>query len=119
MSRRSTGSSVLNDLRGKRFPAFVVSPQEKDGGFSVGYPQFYFGIGNGDTHDEALEDAKFILAYGLHCATDGPVPEPATIDEAKKLAEGILLADLDLTANDVEWITVEVDPDVLTEEDMS
>lgn len=61
--------------------------------------------GAGVHDEEAMDDAAFILAFGLHweLPADDPLPEPITIEEAKALAQGIL-EELHLTADDVDWL---------------
>ncbi|PNW69925.1 hypothetical protein CHLRE_17g698500v5 [Chlamydomonas reinhardtii] len=117
MSQRSSSSgSSFDSAAGKRFPAFVVKPKMQGESYSVCYAQFSFGLGLGDTKEEALEDAEYVLAYGLHMVADeAPIPEPVALKDAKELARN-RLSKLGLREEDVEWVTVEVKPEAIKDE---
>ncbi|PNW89002.1 hypothetical protein CHLRE_01g054200v5 [Chlamydomonas reinhardtii] len=117
MFRRSPScGSSLDSLSGKRFPAFAVKPKEPGDNYSVCYAQFTFGLGVGDTKEEAVKDAEYVLALGLHMRADqAPIPEPVAMKDAKELARNTL-SKLGLREEDIEWVTVEVKPEAIKDE---
>lgn len=107
----------MDSFQGKRFPAFLAKPKDESECFNVAFAQFRFGLGSGETKEEALQDAEYILALGLHVMADRglQVPEPLEMEKAIALSQGRLM-EFGLKNEDVEWITVEVKPEAIKDE---
>ncbi len=118
VSQKSSSSGAsMDSFQGKRFPAFLAKPKDESECFNVAFAQFRFGLGSGETKEEALQDAEYILALGLHVMADRglQVPEPLEMEKAIALSQGRLM-EFGLKNEDVEWITVEVKPEAIKDE---
>ncbi|GLC39658.1 hypothetical protein PLESTB_001863500 [Pleodorina starrii] len=109
----SSNYSSVEQLRGKSYPV-CLQKHIVDGIVSAIFPQFSFGIGSGESEEEALDDAVYILAIGLEDMVEGreEIPPPLDLDAAK-----VLMLDLGLSDKGVEesWAQVQVKPECLAE----
>jgi predicted RNase H-like HicB family nuclease len=92
------------------YPAAVVYHDGHP--ISVVFPQFHGGIGSGETEEEALADAAYILAWCIYDTIQAgrPVPDP---DEAAA-KEQLGLEDVPYTR--VSWASVKVHPELIDED---
>lgn len=112
------GCSSIERLRGRSYPVCLRSHPATATSPSLVtaiFPQLSSGIGVGATKEEALRDAKYILALGLQFLVEASeeVPEPLGQDAAEQLLrtwEG-----LSYVGVEVSWDTVEVLPECLAE----
>lgn len=71
-----------SELAHKQYPACVR--KHSTGLETVIFPQFAFGVGSGDTRDEAIDDAGVILALGLRHTFKEGVPPPMSMEQAQR-----------------------------------
>jgi hypothetical protein len=70
-----------SELAHKQYPACVR--KYSTGPVTIIFPQFAFGVGSGDSRDEAIDDAGVILALGLRYNFKEGVPPPMSVEQAK------------------------------------
>jgi predicted RNase H-like HicB family nuclease len=76
------------------------------------FPQFHSSIGQGETEEEALKDAAYILAWSVYYTVEEgrTVPEPVDNAEAQKLMEE------KTRQRPHKWARVKVQPELVDEE---
>ncbi len=84
------------------------------------FHQFHFGIGSGETRQEAIEDARYILALGLlYKLQQGKnIVNPVSMEVAKANFDYDLHNDCDIDPATIEWVELDVDPDLVDEEEV-
>ncbi len=113
----SAEGSSLESLRGKRYPAFAVKNKET-GLYSVLYGQFAFASPCGETFEEAMADAEYLLAHGLQTMLENGevLPGPVGLEEAKHWKQ-YLFDEVHYTMDDGDWVEVELKPELYNAED--